>query len=246
MIDLHTHILPAIDDGAQNVEASLSLLREEVRQQVTQIALTPHFYPHKDTLDAFLEKRNASVLVLQEHYTDSAPIDIRLGAEVHYSPNLMQTDLHSLTLGRSNYLLLELSTRHYPAHVNQFMDHLSGLGITPILAHVERCVYFREDSSLLCNLIDRGAIGQLNAENVLSKDDKGFSIACLEHGLASIIASDTHNLAKRPPRLAEAMQRLSPELNSAVLEATQAIWDNQMPPLLMPTPVKKGLFGSYR
>lgn len=246
MIDLHTHILPAIDDGAQDVETSLLLLREEVRQQVTQIVLTPHFYPHKDTLDAFLEKRNASVLVLQEHYTDSARVDIRLGAEVHYSPSLMENDLRCLTIGRSNYLLLELSTRHYPAHVDRFMDHLSGLGITPILAHVERCVYFREDSSLLCNLIDRGAIGQLNAENVLNKQDKGFSIACLEHGLASVIASDTHNLTKRPPRLAEAMQQLSPELSGIVREATQAIWDNQLPPLSMPTPVKKGLFGSYR
>lgn len=246
MIDLHTHILPKIDDGPQSVADALLLLQEEAQQGVSKIAFTPHFYPHKDNFDAFLEKRNASVLALQEQYNDTAPLDVRLGAEVHFSPKLMELDLRELTLGRSDYLLLELPFRHYPAHLNPFLEHLHFLGIVPLLAHVERCTYFREDSSLLYTLIEAGAVGQVNAKSLLDRKDKGFAHACLEHGLASVVASDCHNSDKRPPNLSAAMNVLQADLRTTVEQTTLSIWNNELPFPTPLSPVKRGLLGSFR
>ena len=144
MIDLHTHLLPGIDDGSKNLEETRQLLLRQTQNGVDRVVLTPHFYCDRMDLDDFLIKRDRAFQQTLTILDPATMPQIKAGAEVRYSPALLEMDLSKLTLGESSYLLLELSDLHYPAHLEQVIMNMTMMGITPILAHLERCKYFRE------------------------------------------------------------------------------------------------------
>ena len=106
--DLHTHILPGVDDGAKDLEKALEMLRMQKACGVERVALTPHFYPLREEFQSFLDKRQQAYEGLLPNWDAESMPDLRLGAEVHYSPALAELDLRRLTIGQSDYLLLEL------------------------------------------------------------------------------------------------------------------------------------------
>lgn len=242
MLDLHTHILPAIDDGAVNTEMSLEMLRKEREHGVKRIYLTPHFDPYAMDVDTFLELRQKSFETLKNALGEEEWPEMRLGAEVKYSPELLDMSPEKLTLGGSDYLLLELSFHHYPAHLDQVVGELDGMGITPILAHVERYSYFRKESALLVNAINNGALAQINVEPLTDKNDKGFASACIDHSLAHFIGTDAHNLTSRAPNMNELKDHITERQLSQIEKYSDMIWTNEAPPHIRPTLVQKGLF----
>lgn len=244
MIDIHCHILPGMDDGAQNVSEAKSMLATQRASGVESLYLTPHFYPAEKSLETFLAERESAWEALCAALAPEEKAHVRLGAEVRYSGQLLSLDLRSLTLGQSDYLLLELPGRRYPSYTAQIMEELLGRGITPILAHVERCVYFREEPDLLKRLVDLGTLAQVSAQALFDRRDRNFSVACLQHGLAQIVASDAHNETTRKPCM-ELMRKLPVELQQIHGAVTSAVWDNELPPYLRSSMVKKTFFG-YR
>ncbi|MBQ6906444.1 MAG: capsular biosynthesis protein [Clostridia bacterium] len=242
MLDLHTHILPAIDDGAVDTEMSLEMLRKEREHGVKRIYLTPHFDPYAMDVDTFLELRQKSFDTLKNALGEEEWPEMRLGAEVKYSPELLDMSPEKLTLGGSDYLLLELSFHHYPAHLDQVVGELDGMGITPILAHVERYSYFRKESALLVNAINNGALAQINVEPLTDKNDKGFASACIDHSLAHFIGTDAHNLTSRAPNMNELGSHVSEIQLSRLKKFSDMLWENEAPPHIRPTLVQKGLF----
>lgn len=244
MIDLHCHILPGIDDGAKNISEAKAMLAMQQASGVESLCLTPHFYPEDKSIETFLTERNRAWENLCATLAPEEKAHIRLGAEVRYCEQLLSLDLRKLTLGKSDYLLLELPGRRYPAYLSRYVDELLGKGIVPILAHVERCVYFREEPSLLKQLIDLGALAQVSAQALFNKRDKNFSIACLSHGLAQIVASDAHDTTGRKPCMDE-IRKLPDDLQQLHNTITSAVWDNELPPYIRATTVKKTFFG-YR
>ena len=242
MIELHCHILPGIDDGAKDVTEAKSMLAMERAAGVTGLVLTPHFYPEEMSQEDFLSRRDAAWETLAREVED--PHSIRLGAEVRYCRELLRLDLKRLTLGGSDYLLLELPGRRYPAYAVQIVEELLGKGITPVLAHVERYAYFREEPELLKRLVDLGALAQVSAQALFDRRDRGFSMACLHHGLAQMVASDAHNETTRKPNM-EMLQKLPQGLQQLHDTFTAGVWENEPPPYLRGTSVKKTLFG-YR
>lgn len=241
MIDIHCHILPHIDDGAENINEAKVMMDMERSSGVDAIYLTPHFHPEKVDVDSFLASREKA---WQELGVSDRSVRMRLGAEVHYSERLLSIDLRKLTLGDSDYLLLELPGTRYPAYVSQLVENMQGRGLIPIFAHVERYAYFREEPALLKRLIEQGALAQVNVQSLFDRRDKNFSMACLRHGMAQLIASDAHDITKRRPCM-ELEQKLPEELRDLHNVFSNAIWENEMPPYLRPTAMKKTLFG-YR
>lgn len=244
MIDLHTHILPGVDDGCSDLNESEDLLKAQFKGGVRKVFLTPHFYPDKKILEDFLEDREKAyqdLLTIWDPYTMP---EMKLGAEVRYSPELIQMDLGSLTLGNSRYLLLELSGSRFPTHLGQIIQDMVMLGYVPILAHLERYAYFLEDPNQIADFIQAGALGQVNVEAFLDKQTGSFARACLKHSLAHIIASDTHDLSHRPPRLQELATLLSEEERDLTKRFTEMVWENEYPPMLKPTRVRT-LLGRY-
>lgn len=243
-VDIHTHILPGIDDGAQNIEQSKQLIALQIQNGVSRIFLTPHFDCRAITVSAFIEVRQSAFEQLIGAYPDGSPAAFKLGAEVHYHPGLFDLDFRKLTLGDSDYLLLELPFDYYPAHIKKLVSAMQIKGIIPVLAHVERYPYFRQKPELLLDLIQQGVLGQVNATSLLNAVDKGFGEACLLHGLAQMIATDSHNAKTRFPCMAAAMDLFSKDSCVYFAQFTEAIWDNEDVPYFTPSVVRKR-FGKY-
>ena len=242
--DLHTHLLCGVDDGAKTGEESLAMLRLQRGAGVDRMYLTPHFYPRHQKFEDFLEKRETAWHMLRDLTAGEDIPQMRLGAEVHYSPDILEMDLRRLTLGDSDFLLLEMPHQIYPAYGEQVVSRLLEEGITPILAHVERFPYFRKDPALLKRLIDLGALGQVSADALHLKMDKGFAKACLGCGLAQLVGSDAHNLADRRPCMEE-VEDLPEQLQRGIDIFSECIWENEMPPMVRTTLPKKNFFGKY-
>lgn len=244
MIDIHCHILPHIDDGAENENEAKVMLDMERSAGVDAMYLTPHFYPEKIDIDTFLRKRECAWEKLSAADAVSEQCQIRLGAEVRYSEQLLSMDLKRLTLGDSDYLLLELPENRYPAYVTQLVEYMQGRGVVPIFAHIERYAYFRKEPKLIKHLVEMGALAQVNMHSLFDRRDRNFSLACLKHGMAQLIASDAHNTTSRRPCM-ELTQKLPTELIELHNVFAKAIWENDVPVYYRPTLVKKSLFG-YR
>ena len=244
MIDIHSHILPHIDDGAEDVNEAKAMLTMQSGAGVNALYFTPHFYPDKCKIDVFLENRAKSLEQLRVFSDSFENCQVRLGAEVHYSEQLLSLDLRKLTLGDGDYLLLELPDSRYPAYISQFVENVQDRGLLPVLAHIERCAYFRKEPELLNRLIEKGVLAQVNIQSLFNRRDKNFSMACLQHGLAQIIASDAHNMTSRKPCM-ELIQRIPMELRDLHNVFSNALWENEMPPYLRPPAMRKTLFG-YR
>lgn len=244
LTDLHTHILPSIDDGASDVTEALKLLKMQKESGVDRIALTPHFDPQKQELDEFLDKRDFSFKLLTENYDAATMPELRLGAEVMYSPDILGLDLNKLTLGGGDYLLLELDDLACPPHLSSIISELTMIGITPVLAHVERCIYFRKSPKLLYELTLKGAVAHVTAETIAAAYDNGFCKALLNKGYIHFAASDTHDSKKRPPNLAKSLEPLSSELTASLEDSARCVWNN-MP--LYPFEYQKivKIFGKY-
>lgn len=245
MIDIHCHILPGIDDGAGNVDEAEAMIGLSCDSGVSAMYLTPHFYPDKCNIDLFLTERNKAWAELDSALgSQKRRCQIRLGAELCYCERMLSMDLRKLTLGESDYLLLELPPYSYPAYLPQIIETLLGKGITPILAHVERYTYFRREPELLKRLIDMGALAQVSIQALFDRRDKSFSMACMRHGLAQIVASDAHNTTDRRPCM-ELLDKLPKELKQLHKVFSAAVWENELPPYIPTTNLKMTAFG-YR
>lgn len=243
--DIHTHILPSVDDGAQSVEAALELLRLEKQSGIERVVLTPHFYPQTEEVADFLARREQSHTALMTRWEESTMPQLQLGAEVHYSPALVEMELEQLTLGKGNYFLLELPDNEIPACAEQVVDRLRRKGITPILAHVERCAYFRHQPELLQRLIQTGALGQISAKALQDKKDRGFGVSCIQNGLGHIVASDLHSKTGKDICLSALAEGRYEELIDWTEYFAKAVWDNAPVPPFSVHPVKQSILGYY-
>lgn len=243
--DIHTHILPSVDDGAQSMEDALELLRLQKNSGVDRVMLTPHFYPQIDDLADFLDRRQRAYTELMRHWEESTMPQLQLGAEVHYSPALVELDLEQLTLGMGKYLLLELPDNEIPAYVEQVVEKILRKGVTPILAHVERCAYFRRQPEVLLRLVQTGALGQVSARALLDKKDRGFGECCIKNGLGHFVASDLHCKTGKDRCLNELAEGKYEELLEWTESFSVAVWNDAIVPPFGVCPVKQNIFGYY-
>lgn len=227
LADIHTHILPAIDDGAKSVDESLKLLLAEQRQGVTDVVFTPHFNLSDQTVDEFLKVRNTSFNILREKIKETGActdIKLYLGAEVRYDPNLIYTDIYKLCIGNTSYLLLELSGS-YPFNFEQTLHWMLSQGVSPILAHIERYEYLTSNLKLLDQLVSQGVILQCNAASLFSKHYSGTVKKLVKKGYVQLLASDAHNLKVRPPMLEQALKKLKKYSEGLRLNSEKVVTD---------------------
>ena len=137
--DMHSHILPEMDDGSKSVEMSLELIEKLRKQDVKNICLTPHFYTNEESLDTFVERRQKSLEKLLPHIPDD--VNICVGAEVYVTRYLFNNkDLSRICYGDSKYILCEFSfSSHFSEHTMDYFNRLRGnYGLRPVLTHIER------------------------------------------------------------------------------------------------------------
>ena len=222
MTDLHTHILPGMDDGAQTVQESISMLLAEASQGVDTVALTPHYYRNQETVESFLARRDAAWKMLQEHTKDIDCPQMILGAEVAWSPGMADMpELEQLCYQGTKMMLIELPTTPWGDIVYHQLYRLEGRrGIMPMIAHVNR--YFRSQSKRnLLRLLDMGYPVQISVEALRSIFDRKWAMNLLRYSDALLI-SDCHNMLDRKPNMDMGIKRIEKKLGR---ELTREIID---------------------
>ena len=212
--DVHCHILPGIDDGAEDGEMSLALINEEKRQGCKGIICTPHYYP-EEKIDVFLERRRRACVELlrtmrKQTSGDKDDFKITLGAEVAYYPGIANNpDISKLCMGKSRYMLLEMPFAEWSrTTLRDVRSMITNLGIRPVIAHLER-FYDYTDRETIEELLELPVLIQVNAGPLTVRGDgKKRIISLIKSGRALLIGSDTHNIDKRPPNIPEGIRTL--------------------------------------
>lgn len=223
--DIHTHILPGIDDGAASFDEAIELLYEEQKQGVTDIVFTPHFDIQDFTIQEFITKRDEAFKLLSQkikEHPSLSNLNLHLGAEVKYNPNLIYNDIFELCIKNTSYLLLELPMSH-PFNFEQTVLWMLSKGVSPILAHIERYEYITSNPNLLENLLYAGVIFQCNASSLYSKHFGKRAKRLLKHGYVQLLASDTHNINTRPPELLKGLEQYSKYTDMLVSNSMKVI-----------------------
>lgn len=254
-VDLHSHILPGIDDGSPDTDESVKLLREEAVQGIRHIVLTPHFMPEDESVESFIQRRDAAYELFLEAVGRSMPesnFDFRPAAEIHYSSKLATLEsLDGLCISGTKVLLIEFSSRHHPEFAKDVLYQIQLRGYIPLLAHVERFHWLRKDPYFLFELVENGSFAQFNAD--LMTQDRGtlqFVRQMLENGLLHGIGSDTHNMEERPPRIAIAEKLLAENPGNDIIEEinvfSETLLNGDYPNTVMPIRPKKHFWDFFR
>jgi protein-tyrosine phosphatase len=196
VIDLHTHVLPGIDDGARSLDDSRELAREAAAEGITVLAATPHVRDDYPTTPEMMED---AVAELRADFADQRiPVEVVHGAEVDLSLlwAIPPVDLRRLTIAQTGrYLLLEFPYRRWPIALETSVKRLVALGVTPLLAHPERNPEVQDRPDRVRGLIAAGALVQVTAASLEGERDRAAQAAALrllELGLVHVLASDSH------------------------------------------------------
>ncbi len=201
MIDFHTHILPRLDDGAQDESTSLGLLQAEAAQGVTTLLFTPHYYAKIRKPEQFLNEREEAFKKIKEQIPEK--LRIRLGAEVRFEAEtrLSAEQFQSLAIENTRYVLVELPFEEEWSE--SFFERLARLASEaeriPVLAHIERYEAVRKNPKILNEFVRRGWLLQVTTGSFVEKRSASLAFAMLKKGLVHCLGTDSHNLDTRAP-----------------------------------------------
>ena len=227
MIDIHSHIVFDVDDGPKSIEDSKALLREAYNQGVRMIVSTSH--RRKGMFETPEEKIATNFLKVREIAKEVADdLVIAYGAEIYYTLDILEKleKKEIPTLNDSRYALIEFSMNTAYRDIHKGLSNILMLGITPVIAHIERYDALENNEKRVRELIDMGCYTQVNSSHVLKpklfgetyKFMKKRAQYFLEKDLVHVIASDMHNLDSRPPYMEEAYQIISKKYGRAKAE----------------------------
>ena len=238
MIDLHCHILPGIDDGAEDKAMALEMARIAAQDGITTIACTPHIYPGMYENDA-QGIRNA--ISSFQQILDDEGISIKLvqGADVHMVPGLVEgIKLDKIpTINGTRYLLLEPPHHVAPPNMEETVFELMAAGYMPVITHPERLRWVENQFDMFKRLSERGVWMQITAGALTGRFGKRplyWAEKFLTEGMCDIIATDAHHPTRRPPYLKEAQEAAAKlvgedEARRMVYDRPQAILDDKDP-----------------
>lgn len=201
MIDIHSHILPSIDDGSKSIEETLKMIKQAIEDGTTDIVATPHYCIGygEEPFTGVKEKVKELNKILCEK---KLGIKVHYGQEVYYSNRLLE-DLEEETIGTINdgrYLLIEFNMRELEEEVFDTLYELGIQNVVPVIAHPERYSYIQKHPSTINKFIDEGCLFQLNAGSIEGRhgsEAKKCAELLLKNGVYSFIGSDGHNIKNR-------------------------------------------------
>jgi protein-tyrosine phosphatase len=234
MIDIHCHILPAVDDGAASLEESLAMARLAVADGITAVLATPH------TLNGISRNTVPHILSSVSHLqgalvAEGVPLKIFPGSEVHLVKDMClkirSGEICTLN-NNGKYVLIELPYQSVPDGIKQEIFDLKLDGITPIIAHPERNAAIQNNPRILRELVYMGALSQVTAMSIVGDfgpETRESAKGLLECRLVHLIASDAHSPGSRPPQLRNALEEAAsilgniPEAEAMVTQRPAAV-----------------------
>jgi protein-tyrosine phosphatase len=210
MIDIHSHILPGIDDGSKDIAMSLDMLRTAEKDGITEIVATPHFLRgYGDT--PYEEVREIVEELNKLASSEGIKLNINYGQEVYYSENMINDYKNGLigTINDSRYMLFELPMGKIESGTFDIIYEIQVLGIVPVLAHPERYRFIIDKPSAINRFIQEGLLFQMNAGSIRGDFGpliKKTATTLIEHGVYNFIGSDAHNSTNRIANVSESIK----------------------------------------
>ena len=225
LADLHSHIVPYVDDGTSDYEEARGLIAEQYSQGVRTIVTTAHFRNgmfdtpiskvkrHFDELQEWLQTTEMSdiKLYLSREYHCDKRLSILLDGYVSGQEEIVYEDIsyipgeEILPFGQKKCILLEFSSdRMQDSEFEIFIQKASQAGLTPIIAHAERCPAVQDRPTIVYKLRDQGALVQVNCESLIARAGTragDTAKALVDNKLADVVSSDYHDLKRRPPNI---------------------------------------------
>lgn len=194
MIDIHSHLVYDVDDGARTLEDTLYMLKEAEKAGFTDIILTPHY------MENYYEVPSSEISEKIENIKNNAQntkIKLHQGNEIYATENIVEL-LNSniaMSLNNSRYVLFELPMKNMPMNLEQIIYLLLQAGKVPVIAHPERYQYVQEDPNILIDYIERGVLFQSNYGSIIGnygKEIKDTVKKLLTHDMIHFLGSDNH------------------------------------------------------
>lgn len=245
MIDLHSHILPGIDDGSKSLQMSLDMARMAVDDGITVMACTPHIYPglYMNDTAGIVAAQEALQRELDEH---GIALKLTTGADVHLVPGLLEGLRAGVvpSLHRSRYLLLEPPHHVAPPHFAESVFNLVGAGYVPVITHPERLTWVEDHYAVFADLTRQGAWMQTTAASftgLFGSRAQYWAERFLADGLTHILATDAHSSGRRTPIMSKARdiaeRMVGREEAQLLVQGRQAlILQNALPSAVPPPP----------
>ena len=246
MIDIHCHILPEVDDGSRSLNESIEMAMIAKEQGITKIVNTSHYHPD------FRYKKGEELLkeledfnnVLKENMID---IEVVIGNEIYYTKDLIKEidELDFYTLNNSRYILIELPPTNFPKDLCNIVYELKEKNYIPVFAHVERNREVQENPELIYEVINAGAIIQVNSHSILGKSGKELQKVCntlLNRNMVHVVGTDAHSSKRRTPIFLDAYKYVSEKYSKEMaddlfIKNNNAIINNEA--LNLPKPYKE-------
>ena len=241
MLDLHSHILPGVDDGPSTMEESIEMARLAYEDGTRTIVATPHNrdVTERSSISAVGDLADRLNQEIQARYI---PLRVLLGMENHLemdTPEQVDKGL-AIPIEGTHYILVELPFEFYPFYGEEVFFKLQIKGLRPIVVHPERNLAIQDNSQILANLVQKGALAQITASSIagtFGKEPQNVSKELLRQNLVHIIASDGHTAGgTRKPLLSPGVEAAARVIGreaarKMVEDIPQAILENRNPDL---------------
>ncbi len=236
MIDIHSHILPNVDDGSQSISETIEIARQAVENGVSKIVATPHYKFEVYNTDSKLIRKHVDMLNTMLK-SSNIPCDILYGSEIMITSDAIQKllDKELFTLNETRYALIEFSLNRRFVGMSKIINKLLSNNIIPIIAHPERYPYF-EDVTPLIKYVEMGALLQIDIASLdghYGKSVKKTAIKLLKHRLVHLWGSDSHrvnvNIYSKLDSCFEIMKKYLPAemVNEVVYVNPQKVINNE-------------------
>jgi len=222
MLDIHSHIIPGIDDGSKNMEMTLEMLKNAEKEGIKEIVATPHY---------LLEYGEATIEEVKNHVkeinaileTERINVKIYSGQEIYFTEKIIEDYIKGNigTINDSRYMLIEFPMDKFDENTFDILYELQVRDIVPIIAHPERYKPFIEKPSLINEFINQGYLFQVNAGSIEGKFGetvrKTVNIFLKNH-IYNFMGSDAHNVKNRNTGLKDAISLLDEGMNKDIFE----------------------------
>lgn len=236
MIDIHSHILTSIDDGAKSLEVSIKMAKMYIENGIEKVIATPHYIEGVKNKSLYENKEILSELV-DKLRKENLDLEVVLGNEIMISLEILK-DIEkgkAATLNGTRYVLVELPMFDIPLYTEAMIYKLLLKGYIPVIAHPERNLKIIEDHNILFNYINNGALAQLNLpslEGRYGSQIKEVSETLLKHNMIHFIATDSHGIKNRSPNISNSLEILQGIISEKgfqdlVYKNPHLLWNNK-------------------
>lgn len=213
IIDIHSHILPGLDDGAKDMDMTMEMIRIYKKNGVNKLIATPH-YVKNSSMSTSIEK-NKEVLerVRQEIEIAGLDFEIFLGHEIYLCRDILDK-LKSgkvATMNGTSYVFIELPQMDIPDYTRELIRELIDEGYRPILSHPEKNTLIIEDINIVYDFIEDGALIEVDIPSIygnFGRDVRRASEELLKHKMVHFLGTGAHSSIRRTPRIDSGVEKI--------------------------------------